>query len=345
MRKLLLATTSIFCLLMLSACGNSNQRQPAPVPSPAPIPQPIPQPDPVPLPPDPVPVPEPQPQPDPVPPPPQPKAPPRLGKRVYKADWTGPQIGVGITITGDVPPQVALPPMYKWGSFIVGAPGQNCVDNDPVLGGKFYTCSDGVIHLHSNNNPPVGETAVPTFPIITRETFSTKPGTTLSMQSIMSLAKLYRSDGGFGGLVVYNGDSKLIGRPTTTIEAANQWMWQTGNWRSIYFYRRGNDLVIGVWKEDVVSSHIITNVPLNTYFKCRIDYSVDASTGQATWRYLIEDKDGNLVYDLIEDHTHLLSNDRVELENPPHLAFFLGDVDLDVGETDVWSDDPDLVEV
>lgn len=184
------------------------------------------------------------PQPSPQPAPPSP--PSRPGVQAFALDLSQPTIGLGLTCTGDVPPDCStLPPQYTYGTFNGPAVnGHPCADPAP----DCYTVEGGVLRVTS----PGGG-----WPIITRQTFA-------GAQSHQLVASGECLAGGcWGGLVVYSGDAVPSPQPDLN----------TGEWLGIYFSHADDGKVqIGVWGPSKVEILPGLVFPAGAPLTFRIDY-------------------------------------------------------------------------
>jgi len=122
-----------------------------------------------------------------VPAPPVATLPPRRGREMFAADWTGPSIGLTgfITENGELDVGSAH---AAWLTFNrPGCQGADCVDPGP---NAFYRCRDGALHIHSDN---------PGWPLLSVATFDGP----ISLQTVVTCVHLGSADA-FAGPVIYH---------------------------------------------------------------------------------------------------------------------------------------------
>lgn len=250
-----------------------------------------------------------------APPPPQMPGPvlDRPPRRVFVADWSGPDLKAALSINGDVPPIDTIPAGSDaiWGVF-------NDPTSAPLLtqpGPNAIYAADGALTLDADG---IG------YALISRATFS-RDGV-ISSQAEITLLATYKNP--WGGLVgQYNGDAKPdTGMP---IEEA---MWKTGEWRGIYFSVRDGKLVLAYWGPGTDRNACI-EAKLGVPYVVRSDY--DHSKGGAWTHYIFDKATGACLYKVVEDPANPQTDDTMLLGQDPHFAFFLGDMKLRVGPADV----------
>lgn len=258
------------------------------------------------------------PSPIPQPIPEQPQSAIRPGRLRFKADWSKQSIGLTGFVEEDEPGTVhhdsdnetyhfpGIPDDYDNAIYLTfpreGGEGLDCVDPQP---NKFLRTENNKLYIHAD----------PAFPIITKELYSVDPGVTISAQAeISAKANTLKA---WGGLVIYR---------------------REGYWRGIYYSAdasggHAGQVEIGLWGPTRLKM-LGRWVPEHESHVFRIDYK------DGEWKYFV---DGELVFtETPENRLTADSQDPTFLKPtaPPHLALFMGHIDMVVGEMDMWSDAP-----
>lgn len=247
--------------------------------------------------------------------------PPRRGRQVFAADFTGPDLGCFMEITGDVPPVDTTPPHAVWGvtDYHNGTTDPLCQPGPNAR----YRCENGRLHLSAKDEAAAG------FQLITKQTFS-REGCT-SFQGDFTCTALNDPPNAWGGLVAYNGDSKQPIPPT--FEEQVKRMQDTGQWWGTYFSFRDGHLVASIWSASTVEEEQRVKVELGRSYTFRTDY--DHPAGKVDF-YVIDL--GVVILHLTSSLAAPLNRDPVLFDSDPHLDIALGALDLAIENLTVFSD-------
>jgi hypothetical protein len=246
---------------------------------------------------------------------------------VFKGDWSKNSVGLTgffeeVTGGGEVYQFDWAKGDYenaKWLTFPrPGGQGLDCVDPGP---NKWYQVKNGKLCLHTE--PTIG------WPFVTKLLFPVGPGQSISFQTTVK-GNCYDLENAWGGPVLYRREYY---------------------WRGVYFGKwTPGKMALRLWGPTELKSEPLLILDEGQTIIVRIDYQ------DGVWDYYIMDEAGNLLLHLTEDDNHPILKDEkgVEADNnrnllseqPPHAGFFMGDgLDMEVGDLDVYSNDPSLPEV
>ena len=248
-------------------------------------------------------------------------APPRRGRQVFAADFTGPDLGCFMEITGDVPPVDTTPPHAIWGvtDYHNGTTDPLCQPGPNAR----YRCENGRLHLSAKDEASAG------FQLITKKTFSRKGCT--SFQGDFTCTALNTPADAYAGLVSYNGDFE--GTWVPDVKEMTQRMWDTGEWWSIYFSFRDGDLMASIWSASTVEEATRVKLRLAPTYTFRIDH--DHPAGKVDF-YVIDR--GVVILHLTSSLTAPLNRDPVLFSADPHLDLAIGAADMAIENLTVFSD-------